>query len=535
MVVPSETVIELSRWQFAATALYHFLFVPLTLGLSFILAAMETVYVTTGREIYKEMARFWGKLFAINFALGVATGLTMEFEFGTNWSFYSHYVGDIFGAPLAIEGLMAFFMESTFVGLMLFGWDRLSKAGHLAVTYLVALGSNLSALWILVANGFMQDPVGASFNPVSQRMELTSFFDLLFSHDAQSKFVHTSIAGYVTGAIFVVTISAWYLSKGRHVEIARRSLRMGALFGVFSVIGVITLGDALGFVAGHAQPTKLAAMEGMWETEQAPAPLKVIAFPSDEQQRNVGPTVEIPGLAGILITHSLDTELPGIKELERRAAERIRNGIPGMLALQRYRQNPDDQAALATLREHEDDLGYAMLLMRYAPDLTQATEVQIAQAARDAIPPVWLTFWSFRLMIGMAFLMLIYLIAMATYSLSRQFVAHHFLLKISIWMLPVPFLACELGWLTAELGRQPWTVYEKLPTWISASTHSAGYLYFSLAGFTLIYLVFIIIEMFLMVKFIRQGPGEHGHRPVTGGGGGGIQPVLSRPVMKPEE
>ena len=535
MVVPSETVIELSRWQFAATALYHFLFVPLTLGLSFILAAMETVYVTTGRKIYKEMAHFWGKLFAINFALGVATGLTMEFEFGTNWSFYSHYVGDIFGAPLAIEGLMAFFMESTFVGLMLFGWERLSKAGHLAVTYLVALGSNLSALWILVANGFMQDPVGASFNPVSQRMELTSFFDLLFSHDAQSKFVHTSIAGYVTGAIFVVTISAWYLSKGRHVEIARRSLRMGALFGVFSVIGVITLGDALGFVAGHAQPTKLAAMEGMWETEQAPAPLKVIAFPSDEQQRNVGPTVEIPGLAGILITHSLDTELPGIKELERRAAERIRNGIPGMLALQRYRQNPDDQAALATLREHEDDLGYAMLLMRYAPDLTQATEVQIAQAARDAIPPVWLTFWSFRLMIGMAFLMLIYLIAMATYSLSKQCVLHHFLLKISIWMLPVPFLACELGWLTAELGRQPWTVYEKLPTWISASTHSAGYLYFSLTGFTLIYLVFIIIEMFLMVKFIRQGPGEHGHRPVTGGGGGGIQPVLSRPVMKPEE
>jgi cytochrome d ubiquinol oxidase subunit I len=533
MVVPSETVIELSRWQFAATALYHFLFVPLTLGLSFILAAMETVYVTTGRIIYKEMAQFWGKLFAINFALGVATGLTMEFEFGTNWSFYSHYVGDIFGAPLAIEGLMAFFMESTFVGLMLFGWDRLSKAGHLSVTFLVALGSNLSALWILVANGFMQDPVGATFNPVSQRMELTSFFDLLFSHDAQSKFVHTSIAGYVTGAIFVVTISAWYLSKGRHVEIARRSLRMGALFGVFSVIGVITLGDALGFVAGHAQPTKLAAMEGMWETEPAPAPLKVIAFPSDEQQRNVGPTVEIPGLAGILITHSLDKELPGIKELERRAAERIRNGIPGMLALQRYRENPDDQTALATLREHEDDLGYAMLLMRYAPDLTQATEVQIAQAARDAIPPVWLTFWSFRLMIGMAFLMLIYLIAMATYSLSKQCVLHHFLLKISIWMLPVPFLACELGWLTAELGRQPWTVYEKLPTWISASTHSAGYLYFSLTGFTLIYLVFIIIEMFLMVKFIRKGPGEHGHQPAIGGGGG-IQPVLSRPVMKPE-
>jgi cytochrome d ubiquinol oxidase subunit I len=428
---------------------------------------------------------------------------------------------------------MAFFMESTFVGLMLFGWDRLGKAGHLAVTFLVALGSNLSALWILVANGFMQDPVGAAFNPVSQRMELLSFFDLLFSHDAQSKFVHTSIAGYVTGAMFVVTISAWYLSKGRHVEIARRSLRMGALFGVFSVIGVITLGDALGFVAGSAQPTKLAAMEGMWETEPAPAPLKVIAFPSDSKQRNIGPTLEIPGVAGILITHSLDKELPGIKELEQRAAERIRNGIPGMLALQRFRADPDDLAALAAVKEHEADLGYAMLLMRYAPDLTKATPEQVSQAARDSIPPVWITFWSFRLMIGLAFLMLIYLIAMATYSLSKQCVAQNVLLKFSIFLLPAPFLASELGWLTAEIGRQPWTVYERLPTWISASTHSEGYLYFSLIGFTLIYLVFILIEMFLMVKFIRQGPDEPGHAG-TGGGGGG-QPMLSVPVLQRED
>jgi len=527
MIVPSDTVVELSRLQFAATALYHFLFVPLTLGLSFILAAMETVYVTTGRTIYKDMTQFWGKLFAINFALGVATGLTMEFEFGTNWSFYSHYVGDIFGAPLAIEGLMAFFMESTFVGLMLFGWDRLSKSGHLAVTYLVALGSNLSALWILVANGFMQDPAGAAFNPITQRMELVSFFDLLFSHDAQSKFVHTSIAGYVTAAMFVVTISAWYMSRGRHMEIARRSLRMGALFGVFSVIGVITLGDALGFVAGKAQPTKLAAMEGMWETEPAPAPLKLMAFPSDKEQRNVGPTVEIPGVAGVLITHSLDKQLPGIKELIQRAAQRIRNGIPGMLALEYYRQHPQDQGALAVVNAHQADLGYAMLLQRYAPDLRQATEAQIQQAARDAIPPVWMTFWSFRLMIGMGFLMLIYMIAMATCSLRRQCLRQKFLLKSSIWLLPVPFLACELGWVTAELGRQPWTVYEKLPTWISASTHTEGYLYFSLLGFTLIYLAFIVVEMYLMVRFVRQGPGDPSHDTAPAGG---ALPGLSHPA-----
>ncbi len=533
MIVPSDTVVELSRWQFAATALYHFLFVPLTLGLSFILAAMETVYVTTGKTIYRDMTRFWGKLFAINFALGVATGLTMEFEFGTNWSYYSHYVGDIFGAPLAVEGLMAFFMESTFVGLMLFGWERLSKGSHLAVTYLVALGSNLSALWILVANGFMQSPEGAAFNPLTQRMELTSFFDLIFSHDAQAKFVHTSIAGYVTGAIFVVAISAWYLARRRHEEMARRSLRIGVLFGVFSVIGVITLGDALGFVAGTSQPTKLAAMEGMWKTEPAPAPLKLIAFPSSDKQENVGPTIEIPALAGILITHTLDKELPGIKELEKEAAQRIRNGIPGLLALKRYQENPSDKQALATVKAHEKDLGYAMLLMRYAPDLSKATPAQIQQAAKDAIPPVWLVFWAFRIMIALGFLMLFYFVAMAVYSLRNNCTGNRFLLKISPWMIPVPFIACELGWVTAEVGRQPWSVYETLPTWISASTHSEGYMIFSLVGFTLIYLTFIVIEMFLMTRSVRQGPDDHA--PATTGGGGGGHPAFAHPVMKPEE
>jgi cytochrome d ubiquinol oxidase subunit I len=254
------TVVDLSRLQFAATALYHFLFIPLTLGLTFMLAAMETVYVITGKEIYKQITQFWGKLLLINFALGVATGLTMEFEFGTNWSFYSSFVGDIFGAPLAIEGLMAFFLESTFIGLMVFGWDRLSRGQHLAVTFLVALGSNLSALWILIANSFMQAPVGAAFNPVTMRMELHDFAALIFSHDAQAKFVHTSIAGYVTAAVFVAGISAWFMLKHRHMELARRSFRMAVLFGVLSTAGVITLGDALGFVGAQAQPTKLAAM-----------------------------------------------------------------------------------------------------------------------------------------------------------------------------------------------------------------------------------------------------------------------------------
>lgn len=243
-----DLVVDLSRFQFAATALYHFLFVPLTLGLSFILAVMETVYVTTGRVIYRQMAQFWGKLLLINFALGVATGLTMEFQFGTNWSFYSSFVGDTFGTLLAVEGLMAFFMESTFVGLMVFGWDRLSKAQHLVVTYLVAIGSNLSALWILVANSFMQAPHGAEFNPVTMRMELSSFSTLFFNPDAQAKFVHTVLAGYVTAAIFVCGVSAYYLLRNRHNDLARRSFRIAALFGVVGTCGVMTLGDALGFV-----------------------------------------------------------------------------------------------------------------------------------------------------------------------------------------------------------------------------------------------------------------------------------------------
>ncbi|MEO8779019.1 MAG: cytochrome ubiquinol oxidase subunit I, partial [Rhodanobacter sp.] len=391
------TVVDLSRWQFAVTVLYHFLFVPLTLGLSFMLAAMETVYVTTGKQIYRDMAQFWGKLFLINFALGVATGLTMEFQFGTNWSFYSSFVGDIFGAPLAIEGLMAFFLEATFVGMMVFGWERLKRGQHLAVTYMVALGSNLSALWILIANSFMQDPQGASFNPITMRMELTSFSQLIFSHDAQAKFVHTSIAGYVTGAIFVAGISAWYMLRNRHIELARRSFRMAVLFGVLSTAGVITLGDALGFVGGQAQPTKLAAMEGLWKSEAAPMPFNLVAFPSQKEQVNHC-QLQVPYALSLLVTHSLDGTVPGFDTLEQRAAERIRNGIPAVEALQTLSSRPTDVQALAQFDAHKGDLGFGFLVQQYAPDVSKATDAQIDAAAKDSIPQVAPVFWSFRLM-----------------------------------------------------------------------------------------------------------------------------------------
>ena len=506
------TVVDLSRAQFAATALYHFLFVPLTLGMSFLLAAMETVYVTTGKPIYKQMAMFWGRLFMINFALGVATGLTMEFQFGTNWSFYSSFVGDIFGAPLAIEGLMAFFMESTFVGLMIFGWGRLRKGQHLAVTWLVALGSNLSALWILVANGFMQDPKGAKFDPVTMRMHLTSFQQLIFSPDAQSKFVHTSIAGYVTGAMFIAGISAFYMLRNRHMDIAKRSFRIAVLFGVLATIGVVTLGDALGFVDAQAQPTKLAAMEGLWKSTPAPMAFNLIAFPDQSLQKNAG-AVQVPYLLSLLVTHSLDGSVAGIDALEQQAAQKVENGIPAVQALQVLSRDPQDAAALAQFKAHEQDLGYGFLVQRYSPDLQHVTPRQVQQAARDSIPPVAAVFWSFRLMVGFGLLMLAYFVLAVIYTLRNRVQDQRWFLRAAVWMIPVPFLANETGWLVAELGRQPWTVYGVLPTWMSASTHSVGYMAFSLIGFVTLYSAFIVVEMFLMLRAIRHGPDGPGQHP----------------------
>ena len=278
-------VLELSRWQFGVTAMYHFLFVPLTIGLSVLIAIMESVFVMTGRTIWRDMTRFWGILFGINFAMGVATGITMEFQFGTNWAYYSHYVGDIFGVPLAIEGLMAFFLEATFIGLFFFGWSRLTRLQHLVVTWLVAIGSNLSALWILIANGWMQNPVGARFNPDTMRMELESIGAVIFNPVAQSKFVHTVSAGYVTGAVFVLAISCWYLLKGRHLDFARRSAVVALSFGLASALSVVVLGDESGYTANQHQKMKIAAMESMWHTEPAPAPFVVFGIPDRRSAR----------------------------------------------------------------------------------------------------------------------------------------------------------------------------------------------------------------------------------------------------------
>ena len=506
-------VVGLSRLQFALTALFHFLFVPLTLGLSMILVIMESVYVMTGREIWQRMTKFWGLLFGINFAMGVATGITMEFQFGTNWAYYSHYVGDIFGAPLALEGLMAFFLESTFVGLFFFGWDRLSRIGHLVVTALVALGSSLSALWILIANAWMQNPVGAHFNYQTMRMELTSFGSVLFNPVAQAKFVHTVAAGYVVGSVFVLSISAWYLLHGRNTQVAKRSMAVAASFGLACSLSVVVLGDESGYVASENQRMKIAAIEAEWNTEQPPASFTLFGLP-DVAARETHAEVKVPWLLGLIATRSIDKPVPGINELVQRARVRIASGMQAHTALKALRTNPSDSAAMAQFEAHQADLGYGLLLLRFVSDPAQATAAQIDQAAWLTVPNVPVLFWCFRAMVGLG-LFFIALFAVAIYLSTRHRFEHsHWFLRLALYSLPLPWIAAELGWIVAEYGRQPWAIDGVLPTFLGVSTNPAGNVIASLTGFVLFYSALAAVEGFLLLRMIRRGPDGLGYWPL---------------------
>ncbi|MDD5029798.1 MAG: cytochrome ubiquinol oxidase subunit I [Rhodoferax sp.] len=503
----TEQLVDLSRLQFASTALYHFLFVPLTLGMVWLLLIMESVYVMTGKVIWKDMTQFWGKLFGINFALGVTTGLTLEFQFGTNWAYYSHYVGDIFGAPLAIEGMMAFFLESTMLGLFFYGWDRLSKHQHLLVTLLLAVASNLSALWILIANGWMQNPVGAEFNYQTMRMELVDFWAVLFNPDAQAKFVHTVSAGYVTGSMFVLSISSWYLLKKRHVEFARRSFRVAAAFGLASALSVIVLGDESGYTVGESQQTKLAALEAIWQTQPAPAGLALLAGINEAEQKNDW-ELQVPWLLGLIGTRSLTREIPGIHQIKANNRDRILRGRVAVQALEALRARRDDASARQTFDDTKADLGFGLLLKKYVKDVSLATPAMIERAVNDTVPRVTPMFWGFRLMVGLGFAMLT-LFAVAFWStIKTANMQKPWLLRWALWMLPAPWMACELGWLVAEYGRQPWTIYGILPTHLSVSALSVSHLYGSLAGFIAFYTALLAVELFLLLKFVRQGPGS---------------------------
>jgi cytochrome d ubiquinol oxidase subunit I len=461
--------------------------------------------VMTNKEIYRDMSRFWTKLFAINFALGVTTGLTMEFQFGTNWAYYSHYVGDVFGAPLAIEGLMAFFLESTFVGLMLLGRDRLSKVKYLAVVILVAIGSNLSALWILVANAWMQNPVGAEFSAETMRMEMTDFWAVVFNPVAQVKFIHTAAAGYVTASMFVIGISAWYILKGRDLAFAKRSFAVAAGFGLASTLAVIVLGDESGYELGDVQKVKLAAIEAEWKTHPAPAPFTVFGLPSNSEM-TTRYAVRIPWLMGIIATRSLDKEVLGIDDLIKNHETRIRSGVIAYGKLEALRAGDKSEEAKTIFNQHKKDLGYGLLLKRYVENPATASDQQVAQAARDSIPQVPYLFWSFRIMVGFGFFMLglfglsFYYLAMGVIEKKR------WLLRTLVYSIPLPWLAAELGWFVAEYGRQPWAIGEVLPTFLATSALTTMDLIASISGYLIFYSILLAIEMFLMFRFARLGP-----------------------------
>ncbi|MBN3859166.1 cytochrome bd-I ubiquinol oxidase subunit CydA [Neisseriaceae bacterium PsAf] len=522
-------VLDPSRLQFALTALYHFLFVPLTLGLTVIIAIMETIYVKTGKEIYKDMARFWGKLFGINFAVGVATGLTMEFQFGTNWSYYSHFVGDIFGAPLAIEALVAFFLESTLVGLMFFGWDRMGRKTHLVITWLTALGTNLSALWILVANGWMQYPVGSVLNPQTVRHEVMNFADVVLSPVAQAKFLHTVSGGYVFGAMFVLGISAWYLLKGRDLEFARKSFTVAAIFGFFASLSVVLFGHESGIHVNEHQPGKMAAIEAHYDGVDGCIDFKLFAWPSYKSSIDFTENdswVSIPCGTSLInyykpkIVQANGERILGAKQVVEQNIPRVKNGIVADEALQiisgkKVLQNSEDQAraleaAKVDFDKYKQDWGYGQLVKAVIPvdrSIASATEEEIRQAAELTIPKdIPSLFWAFRIMVDLG-VWFILLFAWASFSVIKRSVGRSILLsRLALWSIPLPLVAIECGWFVAEHGRQPWAIDGVLPTFLAVSGITVAEVWFTLIAIITLYTGFLIVELYLMFKYARLGP-----------------------------
>ncbi len=440
--------ILLARLQFAATTVYHFFFVPLTLGLSILVAVMETLYVRTGREVYKQMTKFWGKLFVINFALGVVTGIVQEFQFGMNWSEYSRFVGDIFGAPLAIEALLAFFLESTFLGVWIFGWEKLSKGLHAAAIWLVAIGSNVSALWILIANSFMQQPVGYAIQ--NGRAEMTDFFALILNPNVWVQFPHTVSAGFTTAAFFVMGISAYHLLRKTHPELFRRSFQVAATVGVIAVILVILNGHSQAQHMVETQPMKMAAAEALWNTED-PASFSVLTIGDLSQRRDVV-ALRLPRLLSLLAYNQLDGEVKGIYDLQAEYVAQYGEG--------------------------------------------------------NYIPPVAITYWTFRIMVGAGFAML----GLAVYALflvmGELFEKRPVALKIFTWAMILPYLATTSGWLMTELGRSPWVVFGLMKIEHAISpTVTGGEVLLSLVVFTLVYGVLAFADVYLLAKYARVVPG----------------------------
>ena len=493
------SLIDWSRAQFALTALYHWLFVPLTLGFSFIVAFMHTMYYKTGDEAWKETTKFWMKLFAVNFAIGVATGIILEFEFGTNWSNYSWFVGDIFGAPLAIEGIFAFFMESTFFAVMFFGWDRVGKKFHLTSTWLTAIGTNLSAIWILIANAWMQDPQGTAFNPATGRNEMVNFANIVFSETAISKFLHTISQAYLLASFFVIMVAAWFLIKNRHVLFAKRSVLIATVFGLLASIFVVFTGDSSAYNIAKKQKMKFAAMEGFYNG-QTQAPLVIFGILGDEGE---GVFLRVPGMLSYLATRSFDGFVPGINDIlngnEEQGIqpmdERIASGKIAIKAFKDFRaaKEAGDQAAMDKhkniLEANYKNFGYGFL-----NDKT------------DAVPPVGITFYSFHLMVLLGGYFVLFLLWILYLQWKDKYATNKLALKLSLIGIILAYIATELGWIVAEVGRQPWTIQDILPVSASVSQLSTGSVQTTFFMFLIVFTALLIAEIGIMIKIIKKGP-----------------------------
>jgi cytochrome d ubiquinol oxidase subunit I len=509
------SLVDWSRGQFALTAMYHWVFVPLTLGLGIIMAIMETIYYRTGKEEWKKATKFWMTLFAINFAMGVATGIILEFQFGTNWSNYSWFVGDIFGAPLAIEGMLAFFLEATFISVMLFGWNKVSKGFHLASTWLVMVGATLSALWILVANAWMQFPVGMEFNPDTTRNEMIDFWAIVLSPVAINKFLHTVVSGWVVGALFVVGISAWFLLKKRDVDFALKSTKVATIFGFIASILIIWTGDGSAYHVAQKQPMKLAAMEGLYEGQER---ANIVAmgilnpkksYDNDEKTFILKMDVPVPGLLSLLSYRDASAFVPGITDIIHGYTlsdgtvvpsfeERQESGTLAVNSLKEYNNakeaGNDSLAAVhrAVLEENFSSFGYAYL-----------------EKTSDLIPNVALVFYSFHFMVALGMLFLV-IFALAWFFLwKKKLESQKWFLWIALWSIPLGYLATQFGWLVAEVGRQPWAIQDILPVQAAYSSVSATSVIISFSLFLALFTALLIAEIRIMIKQIKKGPEGH--------------------------
>ena len=504
LAIDSGTV-DWSRAQFALTAIYHWLFVPLTLGLAVVMGIMETCYYRTRKEFWRTATRFWQRLFGINFAMGVATGIILEFEFGTNWSNYSWFVGDIFGAPLAIEGILAFFMESTFVAVMFFGWNKVSAGFHLASTWLTGLGATLSAWWILVANAWMQYPIGCTFNPDTMRNEMTSFLDVALSPFAIDKFTHTITSSWILGAAFTVGVSCWYLLRKRHIELAKESIKVGAAVGLVASLLAGSTGHNSAYMVAQSQPMKLAAMEALYEggTDQS---LTAVAWvnpfeqPDYMNQSEPPMRIAVPNMLSILATKDAHGYVPGVKDIirgykkadgtmEPSLKEKQERGRNAIQALKDYRAGKDKESNLKVLEKDMKYFGYG-----YIKD------------AKQVVPFIPVNFWSFRIMVGLGcfFILIFAVILFIVYK--KDITRPRWLQRVGIALIPLAFIASECGWLVAEFGRQPWTIQDMLPTWAAVSDLSSGGIAFTFFLFLVLFTAMLTAEVSIMCKQIKKGP-----------------------------